>query len=116
MPLLNRDSVVAGQVQFVDLRLNYSNIGVDPAFGTELEFTIPEHFARQASVMFGDQVVSIQGFGRYEFNSTLVNVLLFLAWFFAFRIILCATPSAETILVTLITSFLLERYGLVTCS
>lgn len=33
---------VSGQVQLVHIQLSYNNIGNDPAFGSQLMFTIPQ--------------------------------------------------------------------------
>ena len=35
---------VAGLVTTVNINLSYDNIGEDPAFGSEISFTIPERF------------------------------------------------------------------------
>jgi len=57
--VINQDRVVAELVQTVRIDLDYSNIGIDPALGSEIIFTLPEGFIYASAIVpDGSQEVS----------------------------------------------------------
>ena len=58
--LLPGDEAIAGSVETVHIELSFSNIGEDPAFGSELSFTLPARYTFvQALVPAGVTPVSV---------------------------------------------------------